>query len=417
MPDSPKIVVSGLGITSSIGQGCDVFLASLLNAETAFAPLSRPGRQCLPGQEPAANHIPFIGAELQELVMPDSIKASSYRTASLSGKVALATAWEAYKDAGLEEMDSGRLGLLVGGSNFQQRELLTQQAKYANKAEFLRPTYAMGFMDTDVCGLCTEQLGIKGLAFTVGGASASGQLAIIQGIEAVYSGRVDACVVLGALMDLSFWECQGFRAIGAMGSQSFYEQPELASRPFDKNHDGFIFGESCGAVVIETQESAVRRGAAIYAEIRGWAVAMDANRNPDPSADGEIKVITEALKMAKLSASEIDYVNPHGTGSIIGDETELAVLRQTGLNHAAINTTKSILGHGLSAAGSSELVATILQLKGGKLHPCRNLDNPIADDFNWVTDSAKSQQIKYAIKMSMGFGGVNTAVCLRNPAN
>lgn len=414
MSGSKKVVISGVGITSSIGQGRDDFFAALLNAEHAFAELKRPGRQCPPGSDQSPNDIPFIGAEIGQLSMPQAIKPSSYRTASLSAKMALASAWEAYYDAGLENVDPNRLGLLVGGSNFQQRELLNQQAKYANKAAFLRPTYAMGFMDTDVCGICTEQLGIKGRAYTVGGASASGQLAIIQGIEAVEAGHVDACIVLGAMMDLSFWECQGFRAIGAMGSQRFYEQPELASRPFDNDHDGFVFGESCGAVVIETQESAAKRSADVYVQVDGWAVAMDANRNPDPSPEGETQVIKQALQMANLSAADIDYVNPHGTGSIIGDETELTVLRDCGLNGAFINTTKSIIGHGLSAAGSSELVSTILQMKYGKLHPCRNLDNPIADDFNFVTGSAKTQSIKHAIKMSMGFGGVNTAVCLSN---
>lgn len=402
------IVVTGIGVTASIGQGRRDFSDALLAGEHRFAAMRRPGRQ----KPPAADDVaaPFIGAEIADLRMPDAIAAAKLRNVSWSAQVALATLHEAWEDAGLDAVDPRRIGLIVGGSNIQQRELVLSQAKYQDRVEFLRPTHAMTFMDTDLCGVCSEVFGIRGLAITVGGASASGQLAAIQAIEAVRSGQVDVCIALGALMDLSFFECQAFRSLGAMGSDRFAREPGLACRPFDRDRDGFIFGEACGAIVVRRAADATRTP---YAELKGWAMAWDANRNPNPSLEGETAVIRGALAMAGLSADAIDYVNPHGTASVVGDETELAALRACGLDRAYLNATKSLVGHALSAAGMVELIAVMLQMQAGRLHPSRNLDNPIDAGFRWVGATAIDHVVERALNMSMGFGGINTAICLQ----
>src|SRR5262249_35323148 len=161
----------------------------------------------------------------------------------------------AWNEARLADVDPRRIGLIVGGSNVQQRELTQLYEAHRESSAFLRPTYALSFMDSDLCGFCTAHFGIRGLAHTVGGASASGQLAIIEAAKAVLTNQVDVCIAVGALMDLSHWECRGLRAIGAMGSDRYADAPALACRPFDRDRDGFIFGESCGAVVIESSES------------------------------------------------------------------------------------------------------------------------------------------------------------------
>jgi len=239
-------------------------------------------------------------------------------------------------------------------------------------------------MDTDVCGICTEQFGIRGSAYTVGGASASGHLAILQAIQAIRTGQLDVCIAVGALMDLSYWECQGLRVLGAMGSDRFADDPARACRPFDRCRDGFIFGECCGAVVIERGDAVRRQGVTTYAAVSGWAMVMDGHRNPDPSLDGEVEAITGALAHAGLTARDVDYINPHGTGSVVGDDTELKAIRACGLARASINATKSIVGHGLSAAGVVEVVATLVQMKASRLHPSRNLEDPIDPDLTWV---------------------------------
>lgn len=424
--NSDEIVISGLGVTAAIGQGKADFTAALLAGRSNFSVMGRPGRQypvsgkqCTYNERPDARGVAeeksctrFIGAEITALAVPEVVPRSILRTASLSGQVALATLHEAWVDANLSNADPTRIGLVVGGSNFQQRELVRTQEAYRDREQFLRPTYGLSFMDSDVSGMCTEVFGIQGLAYTLGGASASGQIAVLHAIRAVESGEVDACLALGALMDLSYWECQGLRSLGAMGSDAFAEEPALACRPFDGRRDGFIFGEACGAVVVERARTARRALAEPYARISGWAVRVDANRNANPSFDGEVAVIEQALHKAGVRARDIDYINPHGSGSVLGDATELKAIAHCGLRHAYINATKSLTGHGLSAAGTVELIATLLQMRSRRLHPSKNLEAPIDEACNWVQHCGMEHSIDRALKMSMGFSGINSAMCV-----
>lgn len=415
--NSSELIVTGLGVTSAVGQGKKDFTSALLQGKSHFDIMKREGRQRpltfsqngIADKESTA----FLGAEIDSLTIPQSISKSLLRTASFSSQVALTTLEEAWNDAGLKEVESERIGLVVGGSNFQQRELLLAQEKYRNKVQFVRPTYGMSFMDSDLCGLCSESFGIKGLAYTIGGASASGQVAILQAIQTILSGQVDVCIVIGALMDLSYLECKGFHSLGAMGSDRYADMPSQACRPFDQDRNGFIFGESCGAIVIEKANTTRKFSQQPYAKLSGWGMAMDGNRNPNPSFEGEVSAINRALECAGIDAKDIDYVNPHGTGSTIGDEIELESLRHCHLNEAYINATKSVIGHGLSAAGAVEVIATLLQMKEESLHPTLNLTNPIDPSFKWVRQNAISHRIEKAINLSMGFGGVNTAICLQ----
>ncbi|TCS93652.1 beta-ketoacyl synthase N-terminal-like domain-containing protein [Hazenella coriacea] len=399
------ILVTGLGVTSAIGQGKSAFSSALMSGQHAFKIMERLGRQ---------KETQFIGAEIPLLSDPKSLSKKLLRKASFSSHVAMVTLHEAWKDAKLDDVEPERMGLIIGGSNFQQREILLTYESYKDRAHFISPTYGFSFMDSDLCGVCTEQFGIQGFAYTVGGASASGQLAVIQAIQAVQSGQVDVCIALGALMDISHLECQALRSLGAMGTDRYSDEPAMACRPFDQNRDGFIYGESCGAVVIERKGTAMSRQANPYAIVTGCAVKVDGNRNPNPSFDGEVQVIQKVLKQAGLSSQEIDYINPHGTGSMIGDEIELEALHHCQLSHAYINATKSITGHGLSAAGIVEIIATLLQMEESRLHPTRNLEDPIDGTFNWVRDQSISHCMKNALSLSMGFGGMNTAVCLQN---
>jgi malonyl-ACP decarboxylase len=412
----PDIVISGLGVTSSIGQGRGNFLEALLAGRHAFGKMRRPGRQWpLPGvsRDDVVYATAFLGAEIAELSLPNCLPAGILRTASLTAQVAVTTLHEAWYDAKLENAAPASIGLLVAGSNLQQREIVLAQGNADDRRfRFLRPTYALTFLDTDICGLCSEIFGIHGFAFTLGAASASGLAAVIQAVDMVRTGQIDICIAMGALMDLSCWELQSLQAIGAMGSDRFADDPAAACRPFDTARDGFIYGENCAALVIETAESAARRGAVVYARVAGWAYHSDGNRDPNPSIKGEMAVIARSLACAGWKPDEIDYVNPHGTGSPIGDDTEIAALRQSGLAGAQLNTSKSICGHGISAAGAVELAGTLLQMRAGRLHPSRNIDNSIAPDLCIVRNEPIDHTFRKAIKLSFGFGGVNTALCL-----
>ncbi|WP_028545680.1 beta-ketoacyl synthase N-terminal-like domain-containing protein [Paenibacillus taiwanensis] len=399
-----NVWVTGAGITSAIGQGQSAFADALFRGEHAFGIMKRPGRQ---------KESIFIGAELAPMLPADRIAKRLWRGASLTSQAALITLLEAWEEAGLDDVDPTRIGLIIGGSNVQQREQLLTYDSYADRPLYTRPTYALTFMDSDLCGICTEQFNIKGFAYTIGGASASGQAAVIAGAEAIRSGQADVVIALGALMDLSYLECQALRSLGAMGSDRYAGEPDAACRPFDRARDGFIYGEACGAIVLERAEHAVARGQQAYARIAGWGMATDGNRNPNPSAEGETRAVQQALNSAELGAREIDYINTHGTGSAIGDETELQVIRDCGLEQAYLNATKSITGHGLSAAGNVELVATLLQIKNAMLHPTRNLYDPIDPALRWVADQSVEHEIRNALSLSMGFGGMNTAVILQ----
>ncbi len=397
-----ELVVAGMGVIAAVGQGKEAFARALFAGDAAFVVMRRPGRQA----ESA-----HLGAEIDEISLSPPLPPQTLRGMSLSTQAAMAVLQEAWDEARLAEVDGRRIGLVVGGSNFQQREQWRVQEAYRERLAVLRPSYALSFMDTDLCGFCTAHFGIRGMAYTVGAASASGQLAIVQAAQAVASGQVDVCIALGALMDLSHWECRAFRAIGAMGSDRFAHEPDRACRPGDRDRDGFIFGECCGAVVVESPESARRRGLAPYAGLRGWGVTMDATRNPAPSLEGEEAAIRTALEAAAWSPAHVDYVNLHATGSMIGDDTEARALQGCGLAGAHVNATKSLTGHGLSAAGVVEVVATLLQMRAGRLHPTRNLENPVDETLNWVTGRSRECSLEAAVKLSFGFGGVNTATC------
>lgn len=399
-----SIVITGLGITVPQGQGKQAVSESLLKGSTCFSVMSKNGRQ---------KESTFIGSEIQELNASGVKSCNALERVSYSLKVAAVTLNEAWDDANLSVIAPERIGLIAGGSNFQQRELVLRQEQYRDKPYYMRPNYGFNFMDGDLIGFCSQQFNIQGIGYTLGGASASGTLALIKAVQAVASGEVDVCICLGTLMDLSYFELYGLQALGAMGCVDGHCADQLC-RPFDKNRRGFVYSEGCAAIVVESRKHALSRTAVPYAEVSGWSYHIDGHRNPDPQLEGEIRVIGNAIKNSGLSPNEIDYINPHATGSILGDEVEIKALAASNLRHAYINTTKSILGHSLSAAGTVEVVSTLLQMRSGRLHPSKNLDDPIDDDFNWVRTQAIVHDIKHALCLSFGFGGINTAICLHS---
>jgi malonyl-ACP decarboxylase len=404
-------VITGVGVISTIGQGRAAFEAALFNGEARFGYLQRPGRQ---GERS------FVGAELAELKTDTTLEKHRrlLRTASLSAEFSLLASLEAWQDAGLHAggVDPTRIGLVVGGSNLQERWLRQTRQRHGQQPRFISPTYGLAAWDSDLVGILSQALGIRGEGHTVGGASASGSMAILHAARQIQLGIADVSLAVGALFDLSVWECEGFVNMGAMGGQRYAGDPAAACRPFDRDAEGFIYGEGCGVVVLEAAEHARRRGKAAYGELLGGASVMDATRGAHPDPESEARVMRDALRMAGLSAHQIDYVNTHGTGAPIGDTTEVAALKSAGLSHCLLNATKSLTGHGLTAAGTIEVIATLLQMRAGRCHPTRNLINPIDPSLRWVTKAAAEAQIRYALSNSFAFGGLNTALVLHRPA-
>lgn len=395
--------VTGIGVATGYGYGKAALRQGLFAHADVFGILARPGRQ-IPGQDST-----FIGVELPE--PPDVVPKRLARTTGLVGRVALAVVDEAWREAGLAHLDPERIGLVVGGSNLQARETLLAQRADADRPSFVSPHLGYSVFDTDLCGLCTSFFGIRGFSCTAGGASASGGVAILQAAEAVKSGRVEACIALGALQDLSSLELHALHALGAMGPRRPGAEPGRVCRPFDRGRDGFVFGEACAAVVLCRSDLAANAGS--YGSIVGGAHVANGNRGPEPSVVGEVRAIRMALAAAGLAPEQIDYVNAHGTGTPLGDDSEVQAYREVGLTRARINATKSIIGHGISAAGVVEFAATLIQMREGLLHATRNLEEPIDPSLHWVMGAPERLDIRNALKLSFGFGGIDTAIVVR----
>ncbi len=402
-----NIEITGMGIITSNGQGVAAFKEALLSGATQFAYLKQPGGESIK---------PFIGAEIPDIDVKTRFPEYSglLRTATKSAQLAIVAVAEAWQDAKLtsSKVNPERVGLVVGGSNLQQRYQQQTWQRYNSRQEFIRPTYGLTFWDTDILGLISQCFQIQGEGYSVGGASASGAVAIIHAARQILMGNSDICIALGTLSDLSGLELQALMNLGAMGSERFADRPDLACRPFDKDHDGFIYGEGCGAVILERTDHAQQRGVQSHGQLKGWGLALDGNRSPEPSQKGEERAINAALAIANLQPESIDYVNAHGTGSPLGDQTEVAALKSVGLHHCLVNSTKSLIGHCLTAAGVVEAIATILQMKFSFCHPTKNLVNPIDTNLNWVKETSVQAEIKYAISNSFGFGGINTALLI-----
>ena len=396
-PDVHPPVVTGIGVGSGLGHGKDAFRQGLFEGRSVFAPLARPGRQRGDGSPP------FFGVEMPD--PPSILPPRVERTAGLSGRAAVAVLDEAWREAGLDRLVPERIGLIVGGTNLMAREQFLSLRDYAERLDFLPPRHGHVFLDTDICGLCASQFPIRGFAHTVGAASASGAAAVVAAAEAVSSGRVDACIALGALQDVSALDLQGFRALGALGAGP-------VCRPMDRGHDGFLYGEACAALVVTRPELA---GGTIYGRVLGTGFCADGSRGPEPNSEGQVRAAQDALADAGLAAADIDYVNGHATGTPSGDDAELETLRRLDLGHARVNATKSIIGHGLSAAGAIEAAAVLIQMREGWLHPVLHLETPLDEGFGWVRGGMAEHRIRHALKFSFGFGGSNIALVFGAP--
>lgn len=411
------IKVTGLGVITPIGIGLKQFTGALKNGLTNFSTVEFEHSGSL-FSFPIARVDDFgLSGLVAKMNINDAIieKAKRLRNISASASFGVYSALEAWADAGLKdaEVDLTRVAIVSAGTNTQQATLKIMHDKYREKLQFMNPNYGLNFFDTDLIGVLSELLGIKGEGQSIGAASASGNMAIIQGARLIKSKEYDLVLVVAPLMDLSIYEFQGFTVMGAMARVQEDGSPSEICRPFDKAHCGFVNGQSAGCMILESEEHAAKRGRKAYGSIAGYGLNMDANRNPNPSVEGEQKAMYTAMIDAQVRPAEIDYVNTHGTASGIGDETEVAALLSVGLSGVKANSTKSLIGHGLSAAGIVEGIASLLQMQEGFLHQNNNLINPISDKIDWIKEKSQSAIVNYAMSNNFGFGGVNTSIILK----
>jgi malonyl-ACP decarboxylase len=414
-------VITGMGVLNSVAHDANEFVTALRAGKSGIAALSAP-----PEGVPVN-----IGAEIRDWAylkalgrfdgLSDDLLQKAKRGAARSPfavQTSVFTGLQAWQQAELEckPADPERIGLVVAGSNLSQNYRYGLQDRFKATPEYLPPSYALHFLDTDHVGTLSEILNIQGEGFTVGGASASGNIGIIKGAQLIQLGIVDVCLVIGAVADLSPMEWQGFHAIGAMGGKKFADEPEKACRPFDQEHEGFVYGQGSGCLVLESRESAERRGASVLAEYLGGGVALDANRLSDPTEKGEARAMQLALAQAGLGPEAVDYISAHGTSSPLGDDTEVGAFRRVfgeRVSDVWINATKGLIGHCLYAAGVTEAIAAILQMREGFVHPNKNLDQPIDGECRFAGSEAADADLSVALSNSFGFGGINTSIILK----
>ncbi len=407
-----------MGVLSSHGIGIPAFANTLYHGTNQFKQSMRFPQLTFPIIAAELNAFHFESAIQQFIFLPDTLKQQSYhigRRAPLTIQTSIIAALEAWEQARLFErdIDPTRVGIIVAGENTTQAYQYNLQQQFQEEASYLSPKYALHFMDTDQVGTLSEIFGIHGEGFTVGGASASGNVGMIQATRLIQQGIIDICLVVGALADFSPVEIQGFRNIGALGGIQFADQPNKACRPFDKEHEGFIWGQASASLILETEKTAEKRQ--IIGKIAGTAISLDGNRLANPTTQGEVRVMQHALADAKLLPEQIQYINTHGSSSPLGDNTEIAAIKTVlgnAISHVWINSTKSIVGHCIWSAGILEAIATFLQIQAGTVHPNLNLDNPIDHHCRFVSNKSEKVQIDAALSNSFGFGGINTSIIL-----
>jgi len=409
---SSAVVVTGLGVVCAAGCGA-----------SAFADALRSGRSRVTDDGSGALAAVVSGFSLTDVLavldgLPSGVRDRAVRVATrapLPLQAALTAALQAWESAGLPAgaPPADRIGVVVGGHNLGGQYAEEMRPRFAASPAYLPGRYALRYLDTDHVGTVSEVLGLAGEGFTVGGASASGNVAIISGTRLVAAGDADACLVIGALTRLSAMERQAFVNLGAMATAAPGSDPASRGRPFDADHCGFVPGEGAACLVLESARSARDRGADPWATVAGHALRLDGNSQADPDAGGEAAVMAEALRRAGVPAGQVDYVNTHGTGSRLGDETELAALHKVfgdDFGRPWLNATKGLTGHCLCAAGVVEAVATLIQLREGFVHPNVNLDRPIDAAARFAGPSPEPAGLRVALSNGFGFGGINTSV-------
>jgi 3-oxoacyl-(acyl-carrier-protein) synthase len=262
-----------------------------------------------------------------------------------------------------------------------------------------------------------EVLGIKGSIYTMGGACASGNVALRNAVDELRYHDYDVAVVLGAAMEYAPMDLHAMALMGAISFQSFNDEPTRASRPFDTAREGFVPSHGTGILVVERRDHALARGARIHAEVLHVTAMSDGNHLPQPSEEGQIRTMTRALRGAGVTPEEVDFVSAHATSTPLGDLTEIRSIKRVFGKHAKklkINAPKSMLGHTCWSAPTVEAVAAILQMNRGTLHPSINIDSLDPEvDLDVCANEPVKHEVRTLLKNSFGFGGINCCALFR----
>jgi 3-oxoacyl-[acyl-carrier-protein] synthase II len=359
-----------------------------------------------------------IGGEVKNWMPEKVFDSKACRRMDRFSQFAMVAAVEALKDSGIDlaSEDAFRCGTIVGSGIGGLTEYEEQHTKFMQGGgpRGISPFVIPKMMPNAAPGNISIHFKLAGPSRAVSTACASAADAITDALRTIQLDEADVMVTGGSEAAITYMGLGGFIAARALSSRN--DNPQAASRPFDKGRDGFVLSEGAGILVIEELEHARKRGAPIYAELLGTGNTSDAYNitAPHPDGIGAARAMQLALKDAKLNPSDIDYINAHGTSTELGDACETLALKNVFGAHArklAISSTKSMIGHLLGASGGVELIATVLSIKHGIVHPTINLDTPDpACDLDYVPNVARKMPVRYALSNSFGFGGHNATL-------
>ncbi|MCR9267405.1 MAG: beta-ketoacyl-ACP synthase II [Alphaproteobacteria bacterium] len=419
-----RVVVTGIGLVTPLGCGREVVWERLLAGRSGLGKIEHFETDDLACK--IAGLVPRTdgrggGREGDAGVFdPDSVmSARDRRRVDDFILYGIAAADEALADSGWEpqtEEDKHRAGVMIGSGIGGLETTYNASVDLHEKGpRRLSPFIIPAMLINLVSGQVSIRHGLKGPNHAVVTACSTGAHAIGDAARLVSRGDADVMVAGGAEATVCRLGIAGFIACKAL-STGFNDTPEAASRPYDKDRDGFVMGEGAGIVVLEEYEHAKARGAKIYAEVKGYGLSGDAYHITAPAEDGDggFRSMSAALKDAGLQPGDIDYVNAHGTSTPLGDEIELRAVERLFGNHAdglVMSSTKSAVGHLLGAAGAIEGIFSILAIRDGVCPPTLNLDNPsVETDINLAPKAAVKKPVKAALSNSFGFGGTNASV-------
>ncbi len=412
-----RVVVTGLGLVTPLGCGVEVTWKRLIAGESGLRGIQSFDVSDLPAK--VAGQVPRGDTASGLFNADDWVPPKEQRKMDEFIIFAMSAAAQAIEDSGWKpetEEDCERTGVMIGSGigglpSIYEGSITLKEKGPRRISPFFIPSALINLAS----GHVSIKYGFKGPNHSVVTACSTGAHAIGDAARLIQLGDADVMIAGGAEAAVCRLGIAGFAAARAL-STNFNDDPPRASRPWDRDRDGFVMGEGAGVVVLEEYEHAKKRGAKIYAEVVGYGLSGDAYHitAPAENGDGAYRAMRNALRRAKLNPEAIDYINAHGTSTPLGDEIELGAVKRLFGDHAnklSMSSTKSAIGHLLGAAGSVEAIFSILAIRDQVVPPTRNLDNPSPGcDIDLVPHQAKERPVRYALSNSFGFGGTNASL-------
>ncbi|MDR6124565.1 3-oxoacyl-[acyl-carrier-protein] synthase II [Bacillus sp. SLBN-46] len=405
-----RVVVTGVGAVTPLGNDVETTWKGIIEGKSGIGPLTRVNADEYPAK---------VAAELKDFNPEVFMDRKEARKMDRFTQYAVASALMAVKDADLtiNEENSERVGVWIG-SGIGGMETFEQQYETFQKRGYKRvsPFFVPMLIPDMATGQVSITLGARGFNSCTVTACATGTNSIGDAFKVIQRGDADVMVTGGAEAPITKMSVAGFCANTALSTNP---DPQTASRPFDKNRDGFVMGEGAGIIILEELEHALARGAKIYAEIVGYGATGDAYHitAPAPGGEGGARAMKMAINDGGLQPQDIDYINAHGTSTEYNDKFETLAVKEVFGEHAynlAMSSTKSMTGHLLGAAGGVEAIFTVLAMRDSILPPTINYETPDPEcDLDYVVNKARSKEIKAAMSNSLGFGGHNATIVFK----